>query len=142
MLLRRSESLAKKADLNDWGWRGNCVGPNIHCNQKRESYMTESIEFRTIPEEKIIAMQSASDALIDSMRFLVEPKGDLTADQHDSLLQHTVFGNSVIRVLISMSEKLGPLDLSAIRAASFQAIAYVSSIAEPVNNDMTGDKVN
>lgn len=104
--------------------------------------MTEKIQVEKFSDENINAMQAASDALVETMRFLVPPRGERSLDEYDSLIQHTIFGNAVIRVLISMSEKLGPLDLGAIRHAGFQAISYVSSIAQPVHTEPTSGGVS
>jgi hypothetical protein len=97
--------------------------------------MTEVVPNIVVEEvslEKLTEMQVASDRLVDSLYVLLPPRGDMSADHYDSTCQHTVLGNAVIRLLISISEKMGPLDFHALRSASFQAFAYVNSIAEPV----------
>lgn len=99
--------------------------------------MTEpvpNIVVENVPLEKLNAMQEASDRLVDSLHALLPLRLDMCVDQYDSTCQHTVLGNAIIRLLISISEKMGPLDFNALRSASFQAFAYVNSIAEPVSS--------
>ena len=82
--------------------------------------------------EKLNEMQSASDKLVESLYSLIPPRGEMCAEHYDSTCQHTILGNAIIRLLISISDKMGPLDLHALRSASYQAFAYVTHVSEPV----------
>jgi len=85
-------------------------------------------------------MQTAADNLVDLMKLLLPPQGDRTHEQYDAISQHTIVGNAMIRILIAISEKIGPLDLGAIRNGAFQGIAYVSSVAQPVTDPNPGQE--
>jgi hypothetical protein len=104
----------------------------------------QKVEFESIPAETHEAMQTAADNLVDLMKLLLPPQGERTPDEYDAISQHTIVGNAMIRILIAISEKIGPLDLGAIRNGAFQGIAYVSSVAQPITNPNPGQapKIN
>lgn len=92
------------------------------------------VKLKQVSEETVKKMQEHSDALIESMRSLVAARGEIPIEEYEGLVQHTIFGNAIIRLLISISETVGPLDFNALRSAAWQALAYVNHIAEPVGN--------
>lgn len=98
--------------------------------------MTDDIQISTIADETLESMHVAAEALVDVlMAPLPKMKDGDNPVHYDRQCQHSVFGNGVIRLLIAMSEKIGPLDMEAIRSAGFQAMIYVNTIAEPVGED-------
>ena len=98
--------------------------------------MSDDIIISTVSDEALESMHTAAEALVDAlMAPLPKMKESDNPVHYDRQCQHSVFGNGVIRLLIAMSEKIGPLDMDAIRSAGFQAMIYVNTIAEPIGED-------
>lgn len=102
-----------------------------------------NVKIEEISAETLEILQSSADTLVVTMRSIVEPKPPgMGEDQYDALVQHTIVGNAIVRILIAVSEKVGPLDMGAVRNGAFQALSYVSSVAQPVTDPNPGVEPN
>lgn len=96
--------------------------------------MNDETKIKTGIEGAMEAVQLLCDNIIVTMRPNVIPRIEgQTEESYDAIIQQTLIGNAIIRLLISISVRVGPLNMTAIRIGALQAIQYVESVAEPVD---------
>jgi hypothetical protein len=81
-------------------------------------------------------VQLLCDNVIVTLLPIVPPRIEgQTEESYDDITQQTLIGNGIIRLLISISDKVGPLSMTAIRIGALQAMQYVESVSVPVDGD-------
>jgi hypothetical protein len=98
--------------------------------------MTDETKIKTDNAGAMEAVQILCDDIIFTLRPIVPPRIEgQTEESYDDFTQQTLIGNAIIRILISISTRVGPLNMTALRIGALQAMQYVESVSEPVDRD-------